>query len=302
MRILIADDSEMCRMITTAALTQKGHEVAEAVDGKQAWDIMKSPDAPKLAIFDWVMPKLDGLELVARIRNINTQHPPYIIMLTSRGETNDIVTALDAGANDYLVKPFKQAELQARVQVGCRMIDMQEALIKSREMLAHQAAYDSLTGIYNRSSILDILKREFVIANAQNSELSLGMCDIDNFKLINDTFGHQTGDEVLTGLAQILKEKLGESAHLGRIGGEEFLIITSAKYECAKPLFEMCRSQAAKAKIQTRSGALSVTLSIGVASCQGNATVDELLFAADSALYKAKKKGRNCVNFSNFHF
>lgn len=296
MRILIAEDSQTCRMILAGALRESGHEVVETVDGEQALEALKMKDAPRLAILDWMMPKMDGLDVVQKVRAIGGEKPPYIIMLTGRGDIDDIIIGLDAGANDYLAKPFDPRELRARVEVGHRMIELQDALIKSKEKLAYQASHDPLTGILSRRAILDQLSLAFLHAQHEGHALYVGLCDIDHFKAVNDTYGHQTGDEILCGLTKILAKYLDESGFMGRIGGEEFLLVTPRERCEAIALFEDCCQQVAQTSIETRSGALSVSISIGVAGCESKASVDELLAAADAALYQAKDEGRNRIS------
>lgn len=217
-------------------------------------------------------------------------------MLTAKGEKTDIITGLDAGANDYLAKPFDFGELRARVEVGRRLVEVQEALIESREALAHQATHDPLTGMLNRRAILDHLHKELARAERHGDALAIGMCDIDHFKHINDTYGHQAGDDALRGLSKILSESLRNYDSVGRIGGEEFLVITPLKVgvDCIS-LFDRLRLRVAESKITTKSGALSITVSIGVAFAAAGSTVDEILEAADRAMYRAKNDGRNRV-------
>ncbi|HAS82692.1 MAG TPA: diguanylate cyclase response regulator [Verrucomicrobia bacterium] len=296
MRILIAEDDFTSRIMLAAVLKKNGHEVEATANGQEAWEKMQNPDAPCLAILDWMMPKMDGLDLVRRIRACPTERPPYLIMLTTKSEKTDIIAGLDAGANDYLAKPFDAGELRARVEVGRRMLEMQNALLESRGALAYQATHDPLTGLLNRRAILDHLHKELARARRHGDALAVGMCDIDHFKAINDTYGHQTGDEVLCTLTQILSGSLREYDAVGRMGGEEFLVITPLKAMIdPMPLFERLRQQVAERRMTTRSGELSVTVSIGVASVTAGNTVDELLGAADAALYRAKAQGRNRV-------
>jgi len=296
MRILIAEDDLTSRTMLAAVLRKSGHDVVEAVNGAEAWQVLQQPDAPKLVIVDWMMPELDGLELVRLVRSQPTDDPPYLIMLTAKGEKADIITGLDAGANDYLGKPFDPGELRARVEVGCRMVEMQTALIASREALAYQATRDPLTGMLNRRAILDHLEKELAHAGRHGELLAVGMCDIDHFKQVNDTYGHQTGDEVLCGLTKIFRESLRQHDTVGRMGGEEFLVVSTmqAGADC-RLLFDRVRHLVADSRIPTRSGDLAITLSIGVATAGINATVDNLLEAADLALYQAKDEGRNRV-------
>jgi sigma-B regulation protein RsbU (phosphoserine phosphatase) len=135
MRILIAEDDVTSRTVLAAVLKKGGHEVVETVDGAAAWDALQQPDAPQLVILDWTMPELDGPEVVRRVRALKTDRPPHIIMLTARGEKADIIAGLDAGASDYLAKPFDSGELRSRIEVGRRMVEMQDALASRAEAL-----------------------------------------------------------------------------------------------------------------------------------------------------------------------
>ncbi len=299
MKILIAEDSATCRIILSTALKEYGYQVIETKDGLQALEEMQKPNAPQLAIFDWVMPKMDGLTLLRKIREQETERPPYIIILTGKDEKDDLIVGLDAGANDFLSKTFDKRELRARVEVGRRMIELQDALVLSKEKLVYQATHDALTGILNRGAILSILEKEF-INNSKSNIIAVGMCDIDHFKNINDTYGHQTGDDVLCDLVEIFKNCFPYSDYFGRVGGEEFLIIATPDTENeAIIMFENCCRQVEKTRIKTRSGSISITISIGVACCSAECTVDALLGAADSALYMAKNQGRNKVCFKS---
>jgi len=296
MRILIAEDDFTSRNVLAAVLKKAGHEVLETVDGAEAWEALQKPEAPGLVILDWMMPLMDGLDVLRRVRAVATDRPPYILMLTSRTEKAEIVAGLDAGANDYLAKPFDPGELRARVEVGRRMIEMQDALLASREAMTHQATHDPLTGIFNRRAIFDRLREEVLRARRNGDLLAVGICDIDHFKLVNDTHGHQTGDDVLCGFARLLNDDLREYDSVGRIGGEEFLIVAPMKggKDC-QSLFNRIRLRIVGSEISTRSGLLSVTVSIGVACAIAESTVDTILERADTALYRAKKEGRNRI-------
>jgi len=242
------------------------------------------------------MPEMDGLEVVRRVRALATDRPPYILMLTPRGEKADIIAGLEAGASDYLSKPFDPGELRARIEVGRRMVEMQAALAASRETLAHRASHDPLTGMLSRRAILEKLEEELERAGRHGDLLAVGMCDIDHFKQVNDNYGHQTGDDVLGGLARILNEGLRPYDSAGRVGGEEFLVIAPMKARTDfLTLFDRLCLRVAESKMTTRSGVLSVTLSIGVACAGAGSTADQILEAADAALYRAKNEGRNRV-------
>jgi two-component system cell cycle response regulator len=296
MRILIAEDDVTSRTILTGVLKMEGHEVIATVNGVQAWEILQQPDPPALIILDWLMPQMDGPEVVRRVRALKTNRPPYIIMLTSKGDKADIIAGLDAGANDYLSKPFDRGELRARIEVGRRMIEMQDALLESREILAHQATHDPLTGLANRRAILERLREELARAKRQGSRLAVAMCDIDHFKQVNDTHGHQTGDDVLCGVAKLLIETNRVYDAVGRLGGEEFLVIASMTQEKNwVSVFSRLCARIAESRIDTRSGLLTVTMSIGAVCTAADSTVDAILEATDKALYQAKNQGRNRV-------
>lgn len=296
MRILIAEDDLTSRTVLAGVLKKEGHEVVATVNGAQACQALLQPGAPELVILDWMMPEMDGPEVVRQVRALGTERQPYILMLTTRGEKADIIAGLAAGANDYLAKPFDLGELCARVGVGRRMVEMQAALLASREALAHQASHDPLTGLLNRRAILDKLDQELSRTSRHDGSLAIGMCDIDHFKQVNDTYGHQTGDDVLIGFAAILRGHLRPYDSTGRVGGEEFLAIapTASRVDAVIPFNRLC-ARIAASKIPTRSGELSVTVSIGVTSANAGSTADQMLEDADAALYRAKEAGRNRV-------
>jgi diguanylate cyclase (GGDEF)-like protein len=295
-RILIAEDELSSRLALAAVLKKLGHEVVATVDGVEAWKVLQHADAPRLVILDWMMPEMDGPGVVRLARAMPTDTPPYILMLTAKRETADIIAGLDAGANDYLVKPFDPGELRARVEVGRRMIEMQDALVRSREVLAHQATHDPLTGLLNRRAILDRLREELARAGRQGGTVAVGSCDIDHFKRVNDTYGHQTGDDVICGLARMLDAGVREYDAVGRVGGEEFLVVlpVPANKDSQAVFTRLCGAVGGHL-LDTRSGPMSVTVSIGVAIAAASHTVDYVLERADAALYQAKAEGRNRV-------
>jgi diguanylate cyclase (GGDEF)-like protein len=176
------------------------------------------------------------------------------------------------------------------------MVEMQAALIERHEALAHQATHDPLTGMFNRRAILDHLNKKLAHTRRHGQALAVGICDIDHFKQINDTHGHQTGDDILCELAASLKEALREDDTVGRMGGEEFLIVSTMQAGSdGLTLFARIRSQIAQTALATRSGGLHITISIGVATAVAGSTVDSLLERGDLALYQAKNEGRNRV-------
>ena len=299
MRILIAEDDLTSRTMLAAVLKKAGHEVIDTVNGVEALQYLLQTDAPKLAILDFMMPEMDGLEVIRKLRAINVPQPTYIIMLTSKGEKRDIITGLDAGADDYLTKPFDVGELSARIEVGRRMVEMQAALIESRKALEYQATHDALTDLLNRRAILLALGKELTYSYDSGNRLIVAMIDIDHFKIINDTYGHQAGDDVLVELSRSLKSCLNNRATLGRFGGEEFLLIVplSPQDEPQLLLDGVCKA-VERTQMKTRSGTISITVSVGGALASIDNSVDDIIGAADTAMYKAKSAGRNCAFLS----
>jgi len=299
MKILIAEDDFTSRSILTAVLKKWGFDPVVTEDGGAAWDVLQRPDAPRLILLDWNMPGMDGLEICRRLRESEVPNPPYVILLTARGEKGDIVKGLEAGANDYVAKPYDNEELQARIRVGQRMLEMQSRLLEARDKLAYQATHDPLTGVLNRRAILDRLGREISRAKRENGSLSVGMFDIDHFKNINDTHGHLAGDEALVAFIRCIQDGLREYDFVGRYGGEEFLVIAPGSIGLkSESLYERLRARIAGAEIATNAGSISLTVSIGVAPGTGQSSVDALLAAADAALYRAKADGRNRVVYA----
>jgi len=296
MKILIADDDFTSRLVLSGVLRKHGHEVVETVDGLEAWDALKQHDAPKLAILDWVMPGLSGVDVCRRARTIDSNQPPYIILLTSLDQKADIVTGLQAGADDYLAKPFDPGELLARVDVGRRLVELQGRLNEAHEALAHEAMHDPLTGVLNRRAFVGALSRELSRKRRYENVLALGICDVDHFKQVNDTYGHQTGDDVLCGLVRLIERSLRGHDVLGRHGGDEFVLVTEHRRSDGPGiLYERLRTSVAAGPIATGAGDISITVSIGVKLVVEGDTEAGLLAAADRALYQAKSAGRNQV-------
>jgi two-component system cell cycle response regulator len=309
MRILIAEDDLTARNILAGVLKKWGYDVQAVKDGQAVWDILQQPDAQRLVILDWMMPGLDGLEVIRRLRALSTEQPPYVILLTSKDEKEDIIVGLETGANDYVKKPFDQGELFARVRVGQRSVELQTKLYETQQTLAHLAMHDPLTGILNRRAILEQLTKELSRAQrrSQGTGLStpgalrcaVGFFDIDHFKQINDGYGHLAGDEVLKGVAGILISHLRSYDSLGRMGGDEFLVVApEIDEEQSKHLFERLSTAISGCKILTAASEVSVTVSIGVAMAEPANELDIILESADAAMYQAKRAGANCVVFA----
>lgn len=299
-KILLAEDDLTSRTILTATLKKWGYDTIVTSDGRAAWEALQKLDEPMLVILDWHMPDMNGLEVCRRIRERDTSLPPYIIILTIRGETADIVKGLEAGANDYVSKPYNNEELHARIEVGLRMLKLQVDLQEANNALTHLAMHDPLTGILNRRAILNALDKELARARRQATVVWVGLCDLDHFKQVNDRYGHQAGDEVLCEFVRTVQSNLREYDLIGRYGGEEFLVVASTPQGCEEgKLYERLHARIAGSEIVTKKGRISITVSIGVAASTGADTVNDLLAAADSALYQAKEGGRNRVVYAD---
>ena len=296
MRILIAEDSSVQRQILTSVLEEWGYEVVSAEDGNEAWNLLRNGNAPQLALLDWIMPEMDGTEVCQKVRERGNEPYTYLILLTSLDEKTNTVKGLDAGADDYLTKPFDPHELRARLRVGERMLEIQRELITAREELRLQATQDALTGMLNRRLVLDILERELTRGQRLELPLAVLMIDIDHFKAVNDTYGHQAGDAVLKEVAARVSTTVRPYDSVGRYGGEEFLVILPG---CDEPRAQIVAERlccvVSREVVHTSAAEISVTLSLGLALSAQGETSERLVHAADRALYEAKRNGRNRV-------
>jgi len=294
--VLIAEDDPICRRVLQNRLANWGYRVITSVDGSEAWEILQQDNAPDLLILDWMMPGIDGPELCRRIREKQHRIYPYILLVTGKDDTQDVVRGLEAGADDYLSKPVDPTELRARLQVGKRILTLQHELIQAREELRFRANHDALTGILSRAAILSLLDRELQRGARAGTSTGILMMDLDHFKMVNDTYGHVTGDAVLKEVGQRINQAVRSYDFLGRYGGEEFLAVLS---ECSptdlRTVAERVRSAVADIPICTAATSLSVTISIGGVVTSNLAPGVDLLSAADAVLYEAKAKGRNRV-------
>jgi two-component system chemotaxis response regulator CheY len=298
-KVLIAEDNAVSAKILQKNINEWGYEVVYAKDGKEAWSSLQN-EGIRLAILDWMMPEINGLQLCKRIREYghkaeDTEYT-YVILLTAKGDQKDLIEGLSAGADDYITKPFNHLELKARLKTGRRIIDLQR-------QLQEKASRDSLTGLWNRKRMFRILDKEINRAYRNELPLAILMMDIDKFKSINDTHGHQIGDRVLIEVANLLKKSIRNYDEICRYGGDELLLIlpdcTAVETES---IAERLRQNVTTHTIKSDSVDFNVTLSFGGASSESyrsGVTPNILISAADEALLEAKNKGRNCVVFKN---
>jgi two-component system cell cycle response regulator len=302
--VLLVEDSPIYQRIVTGHLKNWGFNVQTATDGEQAWEILQAPDSPRLVVMDWVMPKLNGIDLCRRLRNRPDTEPYiYTLLLTGKDSQSDLLSAMDAGVDDYLAKPFDELELKARLMAGKRVVDLQDQLVRARESMRYAASYDSLTGLMNRKEVLDALTRELARSKREGKPLAIILADVDHFKSVNDSLGHMFGDEALKEVGRRLQSKLRIYDSVGRYGGEEFLLVfPGCELTSALIRADQIRSFVCSTPVSTMGKDRKITVSLGVVVADGPAEVkiEDLLHQADLALYEAKKKGRNRVEQLDF--
>ena len=298
MRILVVDDDRGFRELLSEELSVVGHTVVEAEDGQQAWEML-SKEPARLVITDWMMPKLDGPQLINRIRNASFPHYVYIILLTAKTSQQDVVTGLVAGADDYLRKPLDLEELQARVAISERILSLEMQLREALYRLEVAATHDSLTGLLNRQAINEYAEAELSRVHRAGGSMSVAVLDIDHFKSVNDRFGHLVGDRALRHVAETIASTIRPYDKAGRWGGEEFmLVLPETNLDQAFSVAERVRERVASSPVILPSGEpLYLHVSLGVSETEAESLVplDTLFNQADEALYVAKRGGRNQV-------
>jgi diguanylate cyclase (GGDEF)-like protein len=298
MRILMAEDDVISRKMLESILSKWGYEVLAVGSGSEAWDILNSESAPQIAILDWMMPGLNGVEVCSKVRQRESgiDHYTYIILLTAKTEKKDLITGMESGADDYILKPFDPHELGARIHAGKRIIDLQNQLRAAKEKHLLLSQTDGLTGILNRRALYEALEKEILRSGREKTPLSLIMLDIDFFKKINDNYGHHAGDAVLKELVRRIQVELRPYDTFGRYGGEEFIILLPGAfmYEVLA-VAERIRGSIRGTPFDIAPSSITVTSSFGVAEFDFKENSDALVNRADLALYKAKKNGRDRI-------
>lgn len=299
-RILIIDDSRLITQFGKSILNSKGHEVLTADSGEGGLElILRQP--PDLILLDVVLPSLDGYEILRKIKGEGSTRDIPVIMLTSKSEPADKIKGLELGAVDYVTKPFDAGELIARVNTHLRIKELYEALQERNRLLEEMANRDGLTGLYNHRFFHEHLVREMDRARRYGGVISCALADIDFFKRVNDTYGHQTGDFILKEVAGVLQNGIRESDLAARYGGEEFaLVLLHTDGLTAQKVCERLREKIASLAFTSAGGvSFGITSSFGIATfpSPGIQAEKDLVEAADQALYRAKKEGRNRVVF-----
>jgi diguanylate cyclase (GGDEF)-like protein len=320
--ILIVDDISSNLQVLGSILSRENLLVSAATSGKQALDIADDV-LPDLILLDIMMPEMDGFEVCEKLKSSEKTKDIPVIFITARTEEEEIVKGLRVGAVDYVKKPFNPPELLSRVRTHLEIKRNRDLIIRINEQLKKEieerkkianerkqllkelekknkilkelAITDGLTGLYNHRFLIGRLSEEIAQSNRYSKNLSIIMFDIDHFKNINDTYGHQVGDEVLSKISSTIKNKLREVDIAGRFGGEEFLVILpNTSLENGYKVAEKIRESIMELKWE--SGKLSVTISGGV-GLHKDENVTELITKADKYLYKAKENGRNRIEY-----
>ncbi|HYW37756.1 MAG TPA: diguanylate cyclase [Terriglobales bacterium] len=300
LKILVADDSPVYRKLVEQSLSQEHCAVLLAKNGRQAIDLF-AEHQPGVVITDWTMPDISGIELCQRIRREFAQSYAYVILLTGNTDKEKVIEGLASGADDYVTKPFHPGELQARVKVGRRMVEMHRQVQDKNRQLEEMALTDPLTGLPNRRAIDVWAIRQLSAAARHDFSIWVAMADLDHFKIINDTYGHDAGDTVLKGFAEVLRSSTRQSNICGRVGGEEFLVvITHAEKEDVTIAIERIRKHFETRKFTVAGKTFGNTASFGIAGfCRmASPNFSDLVTRADAALYSAKQKGRNRIEFA----
>lgn len=301
-KILLADDERIARTMLAKWLEGWGYRVVVVGDGQEALDRLNEDKEIRLALLDWVMPRVDGVDVCRQVRRGPAEPYIYMMLLTARDDKKHIVEGLEAGADDYLVKPADPLELKVRLRAGTRVIELQEQLTQAREAMRFEATHDALTGLVNRAALLKDLQGEINRSARSRLATSVLFVDLDHFKLVNDTYGHGAGDTVLREVAKRLGLGIRSYDRVGRLGGEEFLVVLP---ECdarlASIVGERLRRIVGASAIIAGGAEVKCTVSVGAAGTdqKPSATLAELLAAADGALYRAKGTGRNRVVLAN---
>jgi diguanylate cyclase (GGDEF)-like protein len=294
-KILIADDDRVSRRLLEGTLTRLGHDVSSVGTGTEATSALLAPDAPRLAILDWMMPGADGLAVCRTVR-VQAPHYVYVILLTARDRPEDMEAAAAAETDDFLTKPFDVRELRGRLRAGERILELQERLLETQDALRYEATHDRLSELWNRGMILDHLERELRRARREGQPLAVALADLDHFKQVNDNLGHSAGDEVLRQTAQRMRRAIRDIDAIGRYGGEEFLVVLPhCAVSDACRVAERVRTAVGGQPVEIGDDRVQASVSLGVAGATETSTPTTLVQAADEALYRAKSAGRNRV-------
>ncbi|HVP30207.1 MAG TPA: diguanylate cyclase [Myxococcota bacterium] len=300
MRVLVADDDVERRRALERRLEAWGYPCVGVSDGAAAASALARETGPRVALMHAQLPEIDGLELCRELRQDDTAPYTYVILFSARDTRADLIGALRAGADDYLVAPIDPEVLQLRLRAGRRIVDLQEQLVAARDAMRFQNEHDALTGLPSRSRLSHALETELERARRFETPVAVLMCDVDHFHQVNAAHGHAVGDYVLRAISVRLRAGVRRYDTLGRYGGEEFAaVLPGCDRQLALEVAERLRGGVAATPVDSPAGLVRVTVSIGVATSEVHpARAEQLLAAADAALYRAKRAGRNRVDYA----
>jgi diguanylate cyclase (GGDEF)-like protein len=306
MRILIAEDDPVSRRVLETTLARWGHEVVVTCDGAEAWAALSGEDAPPLAVLDWMMPGMDGVEVCRRLQRAENTSRVYTILLTAKGGKKELVEGLESGADDYLTKPFDREELRARIKVGARIIELQSTLVervreleeavaerkRAEEALLQLSLTDDLTALYNRRGFFAFVERHLKTARRSGQSSLLIYADMDGLKAINDTLGHIEGSLAITSVADILRRTFRDADIIARLGGDEFTILAvNSSLDDVDQITSRLRENLLMHNRQA-DNKYELSVSIGVAHVDphDNLPLEDLIAAADKLMYEQKRQ------------
>ncbi len=311
MRILISEDDPISSRILSKMLAKWGHEVITTRDGLEAWAVLSGMDAPPLAILDWMMPEMDGPEVCRKVRREITNSPPYLILLTARNRKEDLIEGLEAGADDFITKPFDAHELRVRLKAGRRITELQSSLAervleleeaiverkRAEDELRNLTLTDYLTGLYNRRGFFTLVSHRLKVSRRTRKDALIFYADLDGLKQINDTFGHNEGSQAIAGTAEVLRQTFRESDIIARLGGDEFAVLAAdASSGEIKVITERLRENI-RSYNERRQQKYALSLSLGAVCVEANTglTIEELIAEADRAMYEQKHRREKSV-------
>lgn len=305
MKILIAEDDPVSSRVLSVILGKWGHEVVVTRDGLEAWAVLSGPGAPPLAILDWMMPGMDGVEVCRQVRRAASA--TYLILLTAKSLKEDLLAGMEAGADDFLTKPFDRDELRARLQAGERIVRLQQCLaervreleeaVERRERaetaLREMALTDDLTGLYNRRGFFTLAEHHLKVARRAKRTPVIVYADMDGLKRINDTYGHQEGSQAIANLASVLRQTFRDSDIIARLGGDEFAILAAdASGADASDGLDTIRERLCEnlqRYNEQAAHAYTLSASLGLTRADTRLSVEELIAQADEAMYQEKR-------------
>ncbi|HKT13162.1 MAG TPA: diguanylate cyclase [Terriglobia bacterium] len=292
MKVLVADDDPVNRRLLEILLKKWGFDVSLARDGDEAWRELQNPGHPRIAILDWMMPGMDGIQLCRKIRQDTTRAPMYLLLLTAKQAKEDANGRFESFADDYLPKPYAAHELKARLRAAKRILELEEEVKAAGKNMKVETTHDPLTGLWNRSSILEILHREIHRARRQCISLAVLVIDIDDLRQVNQQHGHLAGDAVVRETARRIRNSVRAYDSVGRYSGGQFVIISPA-CDRSGAMSQALRLQTTICgeSFKTFKGDFPVTISVGIAVGGNDHQANELVSWAEAALAKAKKSG-----------